>query len=62
MPKKIEDGLTAKQRYNAKNMKKITFEFNLKTEAHLIEQINSQPSKAGYIKRLIAEDIERNKQ
>lgn len=32
-----------------------------KTETDLIEMLEIQPNKAGYIKRLIREDIERNK-
>ena len=39
----------------------MTFRFNNNTDADIIEQINAQDSKLGYIKKLVREDIERSK-
>ena len=51
----------ATQRYQDKNMRKILLKVNRKTEPDILEQIEKQENMQGYIKRLIREDIERNK-
>lgn len=51
----------ATQRYQDKNMRKILLKINRKTEPEILEQIEKQENMQGYIKRLILEDIERNK-
>jgi hypothetical protein len=45
----------AKAKYKSK-VKRLTIDF-YPTEADLIEQINKQPNKQGYIKNLIRNDI-----
>lgn len=49
----------AKNKYRDKG-KRLTVDF-YPSEADLIEQIEKQPNKQGYIKNLIREDMERNK-
>ena len=44
-------------KYNKTHTKAYAFRFNLRTQADVIEQLDSQPSKAGYIARLIREDL-----
>ena len=51
----------ASTRYQAKNTKLVPLRFNVHTEADMLEWLEQQPTKAGYIKRLIREDMERNK-
>ena len=47
-------------RYAKKYIKKISFDVNIRTEADIIEKLESVPRKATYIKKLIRDDI--NKQ
>ena len=49
----------AKNKYRDQG-KRLTVDF-YPSEADLIEQIEKQPNKQGYIKNLIREDMERNK-
>ncbi|WP_251178088.1 hypothetical protein [Adlercreutzia agrestimuris] len=49
----------ANKRYEAKALRKMTIAFNRNTESDLLEWIESQENKAGYIKQLIREDMER---
>lgn len=49
----------ANKRYEAKALRKMMIAFNRNTEPDLLEWIESQENKAGYIKRLIREDMER---
>lgn len=51
----------ATQRYQDKNMRKLLLKINRKTEPDILEQIEKQDNMQGYIKRLIREDIGRNK-
>lgn len=46
-------------KYNKTKMKLYSFRFHLVNQADIIEHLNSQPNKAGYIARLIREDMER---
>ena len=59
MPKKYEDGLTPQQRYNRKNVKNVTLNFNMSTESDVYNHIQRQPNKQGYIKGLIRQDMEK---
>ena len=52
----------ASKRYDKKNTIGLGLKFMKNTEADIIERLQQQDSKAGYIKRLIREDIEREKQ
>lgn len=49
----------ANKRYAEKNLLKVTVSFNRKTEPDLVERVEGQESKAGYLKRLVKEDVER---
>lgn len=49
----------ANKRYAKKNLLGVTVQFNRKTEPELVEQIEKQPNKSGYIKGLIKADIEK---
>ncbi len=60
MPKKAVNAHTqANNRYNKANTKQYQVILNLKTDADLIEKMESVPNKLGYIKSLIRADIER---
>lgn len=54
----------AKKRANAKSDKKnakyVTFKFNKNTDIDILERLEKQENKQGYIKKLIREDIKRN--
>lgn len=49
----------ANQRYERDNLLKVSVAFNRKTEPELVERVEQEESKAGYLKRLVKEDIER---
>lgn len=46
----------AQERYDKENTIRITIKLNKKTEADIIEKLNSVDNKQGYIKRLIRGD------
>lgn len=48
-------------RYSKKNLLKVMVGFNRKTEPELVERMEREENKAGYLKRLVREDIEREK-
>jgi len=48
-------------RYAKKYIKKIHFDVNIRTEADIIEKLESVPRKATYIKKLIRDDINSQK-
>lgn len=52
---------TPQERYCRANTKMLSFRFGLKTDADILEKLDSVPNKAGYIKALIRADIEKNK-
>lgn len=54
-------GYSSNYNYVKNNTKTYTFKFVINTDADIIEQLEKQDNKAGYIKRLIREDIEKNK-
>lgn len=47
----------ASMKYNAKNVKQIKMNLNKKTDADIIEALESQTNMQGYIKDLIRKDI-----
>jgi len=49
----------ASTRYNKTNTTQVLLRLNLNTERDIIEALEAQESKAGYIKRLIREDMAR---
>lgn len=51
----------AQRKYDKENTKSYAIRFMKKTEADLIEFLESQDNKSGYIKRLIREDMKKNR-
>lgn len=51
----------AHDRYDKENTKSIKFKFNKKTDADILDRFQEVGNKQGYIKRLIREDIARDK-
>lgn len=49
------------RRYHAKTIYRVTVDLNRNTESDLVERVESQPNKSGYIKGLIRADVERKK-
>ena len=47
----------AKARYDAAHTQQIRLKLNLGTDADILEELDRQPNKQGYIKKLIREDI-----
>lgn len=52
---------TPQERYAAKYKKQFKIDCFTSTEQDIISKLESVPNKAGYIKRLIREDIAKNK-
>lgn len=48
-----------KNRYDKKHMKQYLLKYHLVNDADIIEKLDSVPSKQGYIRNLIREDIAR---
>lgn len=46
-------------KYERDNLLRVMVKFNRKKEPDLVERMEQQENKAGYIKRLVKEDIER---
>lgn len=51
----------AGKKYDEQNTKQIHLKLNLKTDADIIEKLESEESIQGYIKRLIREDMKGEK-
>lgn len=51
----------SRARYDKENTRQIKFKFNKKTDADILDKLDSLSNKQSYIKRLIREDIERDK-
>ena len=49
-------------RYDEKNTRMFSLKFNLKTDADIIEKMDSVKSRNDYIRQLIREDLNRTKQ
>ena len=64
MPRKTQTAPNAHTRantkYNKSHTKQVPLRFNLKTDADILEKLDSIPNKLGYIKQLIRADIEKN--
>ena len=50
----------ARKKYAKEKTTSIAIRFMHNTEADLLKHLNSMPNKAGYIRALIREDMERN--
>lgn len=51
----------ANKRYEKKNIVKVTVGFNRSTEPELTARVEAENNKAGYLKRLVQEDVDREK-
>lgn len=51
----------ASARYNKTNTTQVLLRLNFNTDRDIIKTLNAQPSKTGYIKRLIRNDMERER-
>lgn len=60
MSRKIEDGLTPQRRYQNRVIWRYGIQFNRNTESDLIEHLQKQPNKQGYVKGLIRKDMEQS--
>lgn len=64
MPRKTKPTMNAHTRantkYNKTHTKQYQIRLNLKTDADIIEKMESLPNKLGYIKQLIRADIEKD--
>lgn len=49
-------------RYERENLMRVMVKFNRKTEPELVERMEEQENRAGYLKRLVKDDIERDAQ
>ena len=54
-------GYASQERYHKEHTISVAIRLMKNTEKDIIEQLEKQSNKAGYIKRLIREDIERSK-
>lgn len=53
--------IRANMKYIKNNIKQCKFDLNKNTEADIIEHLDKQPNKQGYIKGLIRNDMSKNK-
>ena len=51
----------SKKRYDKENIVRVAVGFNRRTEPELVERIEEEENKAGYIRSLVREDVERRK-
>ena len=58
MPKSSASQVAASIRYNAKNTTRVALALNNNTDQDIIEHLEAQPNKQGYIKSLIKKDME----
>ena len=52
----------SKKKYESEKVLKVTVGFSRISEPDLVERIEKEESRAGYLKRLVREDIERKKE
>ena len=51
----------AEANWRATNARQIKFQFNKQTDADILARLDAQPNKQDYVRRLIREDIAREK-
>lgn len=56
-----ESTIKAVNKFNKEKTKCINVRLNVNTDADILEKLDSVPSKMGYIKRLIREDMKKNR-
>lgn len=59
MDDKRKAHVKASMKYNAKNVKQLKMNLNLKTDADIIEHLNQKNNVQGYIKDLIRKDMDK---
>lgn len=52
--------IKANDKYDKDNTVQVKMKLNKKTDSDILEQLDKQSNKQGYIKRLIREDINKN--
>ena len=52
----------SKRKYEKEKVLKVTVGFSRISEPELVERVEREPSKAGYLKRLVRETLEREKE
>ena len=50
----------ASAKYDKENTKQIILKLNLKTDAEILQKLESVPNRQGYIKELIRQDMKKN--
>lgn len=55
----MEKKIDRRTKYDREHTKRISFKFNLTTDADILERLSSSPNRTGYLKRLIREDMQR---
>lgn len=59
-PQKGDDHMATPQ-YDKENTRRINLKLNIKTDADIIKQLESQPNIQGYLKKLIREDMKKGR-
>ena len=59
MPRTKDEIIQYNMKYNAEHTKQFKMSLNARTDADIIEHLDKQPNKQGYIKDLIRNDIKR---
>lgn len=52
----------ARDKYNKEHYKVVNFKLNKETEKEILEHLEAQPNKQGYIKELIKQDMKKTKE
>lgn len=55
----MEEKYGPQRKYMAANVRRMSFDFNRKSDADVIEKLDSVENKTGYIKQLVRDDIKR---
>lgn len=61
MGKTSEARLRAQMKYEKKSVSQVCLKYVTKNNQEILDKLNSVPSKAGYVRQLILQDLEREK-
>lgn len=61
MAKNSEARIRANNKYNKKNVSQVCLKYVTKNNQEILNKLNSVPSKADYVRKLILADLEREK-
>lgn len=61
MAKSSEAKIRANNKYNKKNVSQVNLKYITKNNHEILDKLNSVPSKADYVRKLILADLEREK-